>query len=184
MAFATALNRVNRLVSMISDQVSMTIIMMIWWAPVFLFRINEFEPSGDMRYLFVGQSLYGAFIFSFYFNKDIYLGQSIGKRLLRFRVINKKTGVPAGPLRCLVRNLTLLFWPLEVILAMINVHERLGDYIAGTKLVNYEREADANPDWVMIGMALLLGVVFVYVVVALPMVWLMRLAARFPSAYL
>lgn len=184
MAFATSLSRVNRLVSMISDQVTMTIIMMIWWVPVFVIRMNEFERSGeDARYLFMGQSLYGALIFSFYLNKDIYLGQSIGKRLLRFRVVNKKTGAPAGPLRCLVRNLTLLFWPLEVILAMINVHERLGDYIAGTMLVNYERETGVKPDWVMMGAALLLGFVFVYVVVVEPMFWLIRLVARFPFAY-
>lgn len=177
MPFATSLNRVNRLVSMISDQVIMTFIIMVFWIPVFFFRINEYERSGDVSLLFMGGGIYAAFVFSLYFNKDIYLGQSIGKRLLRFRLINKRTGAPAGPLRCLVRNLTLLFWPVEVILAMVNVHERLGDYIAGTMLVSYEREAEVKPDWVIIGVAGLLGWLITYMVVMLPMFWVVRWVA-------
>ncbi|HET6252828.1 MAG TPA: RDD family protein [Puia sp.] len=183
MAFATSLNRVNRLVSMLSDQVSMTFIVMIWWAPMFLYATSTTRHLGDFGFLSAAQSIYVAFIFSFYFNKDIYLGQSIGKRMLRFRVINKRTGEPAGPLRCLARNLPLVFWPLELILAMINVQERLGDYIAGTKLVNYERDTAAKPDWVGMAVALLLGFAFVYVVAMLPLYWLMQVMVRLRAGY-
>jgi hypothetical protein len=185
MAFATTLNRMNRLVSMLSDHVIMTMVVGVLWAPVLFFRIRQEAEFGIAGDLFVGQPLYVAFLFSLYFNKDIYLGQSIGKRILRFRVINKRTGEPAGPLRCLVRNLTLIVWPVEVIMAMVNVNERLGDYIAGTQLVNYERPTGGKANGVMMGVAVLLGMVFVYVVMLMPMIGIMRLVFRFrdPSAY-
>ena len=166
MAFATALNRGTRLVSMLSDHIIMTIITMILWAPGFIVQMIASQHSVQTSEGFMG--LYAAMAFSAYLNKDVYLGQSIGKRLLRFKVINKKTGELAGPLRCLVRNLTLIFWPIEVIMAMVNVHERLGDYIAGTMLVNYEQPPVGKPNWMIIVVALLLGIAFMYVVVVLP----------------
>jgi hypothetical protein len=178
MAFATTLNRVNRLVIMIVDQFSMTLILLILAAPVLFLEFQTLFVTHEPMDIYIGQGFYEAFVLSLYFNKDIFLGRSIGKRLLRFAVINKQTGEAAGPLRCLVRNLTLIFWPVEVILAMVNVQERLGDYMAGTKLVSFERPPGGKPNWVMMGAAVLIGMVFVYVVMMLPMIGIMRFVTR------
>jgi uncharacterized RDD family membrane protein YckC len=172
MAFATTLNTGTRIVSMLSDHFIMTIIVMIISAPWFIILIMADQHMVVVNDLLM--SIYAAAAFSVYFNKDIYLGQSIGKRLLRFKVVNKKTGELAGPLRCLVRNLTLFFWPIEAIVAMVNVHRRLGDYIAGTELVNYEQRPVGKPNWGMMVLALVLSAAIMYVVVALPMFGLMK----------
>ncbi len=73
---------------------------------------------------------------AFYLNKDALDGRSPGKRIIKARVINVRTGETAGPLRCFVRNLTLWFWPVEALLVLINQdRRRVGDYLAGTQVV-------------------------------------------------
>jgi hypothetical protein len=181
MPFATSLNVGTRLVSMLTDHFIMTILAMIIWAPAFFIQMMSIQHSFQPDDLFMA---FGAGIaFSVYLNKDIYLGQSIGKRLLRFKLINKKTGELAGPLRCLVRNLTLIFWPIEVIMALVNVHQRLGDYIAGTELVNYEQRPVGKANWGMMVLAFILGLLFVCVVVVIPTFGFMRVMERFPPAH-
>ena len=82
MAFATTLNTGTRIVSMLSDHFIMTIIVMIISAPWFIILIMADQHMVVVNDLLM--SIYAAAAFSVYFNKDIYLGQSIGKRLLRF----------------------------------------------------------------------------------------------------
>jgi len=84
MPFATTLNTGTRIVSMLSDHFIMTIIVMIISAPWFIILIMADQHMVVVNDLLM--SIYAAAAFSVYFNKDIYLGQSIGKRLLRFKV--------------------------------------------------------------------------------------------------
>jgi hypothetical protein len=82
-----------------------------------------------------------------------------------------------------VRNLTILIWPVEVIAAMIVVERRLGDFIAGTRLSNDVRVLEEKPNWGLILGAVAIGMVFTYMVVFYPMGILVRVMAKFPSAY-
>ena len=183
MAFATVLNRRNRLVTMVTDQVIMTFVLMMPIVPLFIYKMVTFANSRETPLFSFENNWYEVFVFSLYFNKDCYLGQSVGKRLLRFRVVDVKTGRPANPLRCLVRNLTILIWPVEVVMAIINVERRFGDFIAGTKLSNDVRVLEEKPNWALILGAVAIGMVFTYMVVFYPMGILVRVMAKFPSAY-
>lgn len=72
-------------------------------------------------------------------------GRTLGKRLLKLRVVTAEGGTPgAGPLliRNLVRSLDFFFGPL--LMAIDPLSRRLGDRLAGT-LVVHEREREAAP---------------------------------------
>ncbi|MFY9823760.1 MAG: RDD family protein [Thermoanaerobaculia bacterium] len=72
-------------------------------------------------------------------------GRTLGKRLLKLRVVTAEGGTPAaGPLlvRNLVRSLDLLCGPL--LMAFDPLSRRLGDRLAGT-LVVHDREREAAP---------------------------------------
>ena len=160
----TELNKKNRLVSMLLDHAIMCFILFFLEAPVIVTRIMSLPhtkvplPNSIIQF-----SLYDIFAFSLYFNKDIFLGQSIAKRILGFQVFNNKTGQPAGPLRCLVRNLTILLWPIEVIAALINKERRIGDYIAGTRIGLSNPGLQARPDWVTMAICIPVAMGFTYV---------------------
>lgn len=77
-------------------------------------------------------------LFSLYFNKDILNGQSIGKRLLKLQVIDNVTKTVASPLKCLLRNITIIIWPVEVIVVLFTPARRLGDRIANTSVLLYD----------------------------------------------
>jgi hypothetical protein len=76
--------------------------------------------------------------FAIYFCKDIINGRSIAKRILKLQLVNNSTGEIASPIRCLVRNIFCIIWPIEVIVSMITPSRRIGDRVAGTKLVFYD----------------------------------------------
>jgi uncharacterized RDD family membrane protein YckC len=69
-------------------------------------------------------------------NKDYFNGQSVIKRQLGYQIVNAKTLEIASSTRCMLRNFTFIFWPIEVLFAIIYPSRRLGDYIAGTKLID------------------------------------------------
>jgi hypothetical protein len=80
-------------------------------------------------------------LIAFYFmmivliNKDFCKGQSPVHRKLGYQVMDSKTNLPATKLKCMLRNVTAPIWPLEVIFFLANPKRRLGDFIAGTSLV-------------------------------------------------
>lgn len=76
-------------------------------------------------------------ILAVFLAKDVFNGQSFAKRTLRFQVLNNNTGEVATPLQTVVRNLTALIWPAEIIMMIINPSRRIGDYIANTRLERY-----------------------------------------------
>lgn len=107
-------------------------------------------------------------IVSLYFNKDLINGRSPAKRILKLQVIDKSTARPATPIKCLVRNFTLIIWPVEVIVVCFNPAQRLGDRLAGTKVVeyqNFEEKETIQKKEVMKGLAA--GVIFLLALTAL-----------------
>jgi uncharacterized RDD family membrane protein YckC len=132
----------TRLGAMLLDHVFMTIIAMVFFLPTMISGFSEaFKVSheqsdfnfmeGPMKYIY----LLG---FALYFCKDIINGRSIAKRILKLQVVDNKTGQVASPLRCFVRDIFCVVWPIEVIVALTNTSKRLGDRVAGTKLVHYD----------------------------------------------
>jgi len=57
-----------------------------------------------------------------------------------YRVIDIKTNKPASEFQCFVRNLTIIGWPIEVIVGLINPQRRLGDFLANTKVITSDKE--------------------------------------------
>lgn len=83
----------------------------------------------DRRYYIV-YSISLLAIFIAFIAKDAVGGQSIGKRIMKIKVISIK-GTYLSAWRLLIRNLTFFIWPIEALL-MFADKKRLGDRIAGT----------------------------------------------------
>ena len=164
------LDRKNRLVTMFLDHMIMCILLCFVEGPAIMVHIVRLQHSRPPFELF-DFGVYDVFAFSLYFCKDIFSGRSIAKRILGFQVVNQSTGLPGGPLRCVVRNFTLLLWPVEVIVSMVNVNRRMGDHLAGTSLVVYDPKAPgqtARTDWRGVLVSIPLAMAFTYVFWFLP----------------
>ncbi|OWR12860.1 RDD family protein [Chryseobacterium sp. VAUSW3] len=132
----------TRLGAMLLDHVFMTIIAMIFFLPTMIsgfsdaFKVSHEQTDfnfmeGPMKYI-------GLIGFALYFCKDIINGRSIAKRILKLQVVDNKTGQVASPLQCFVRDIFCVLWIVEVIVAMANTSRRIGDRVAGTRLVHYD----------------------------------------------
>ena len=133
----------TRLAMMLLDHVIFSAVIVVLVLPFWFYWVfNSVEnmevgalPSDFFKGMWVLFIPY-ALAFSLYLNKDALDDRSPGKRIMKAKVIRWDTLEAAGPFRCLVRNLTLIFWPVEALLALINAdRRRLGDYIAGTRVV-------------------------------------------------
>lgn len=80
-------------------------------------------------------------------NKDFFGGQSAVHRLLGYQVIDVKTNKQANKIKCMLRNVTAPLWPIEAIFLIANPKRRLGDFIAGTSLVEVE---SADPELILV----------------------------------
>lgn len=132
----------TRLATMLLDHFFMTLIAVLFFIPG---MISGFSDSlkvsheqtdfdfmqGPMRYI-------GILGVALYFCKDIINGRSIAKRILKLQIVDNATGRVATPLQCFVRNIFCVLWPIEVIVAITNTSRRLGDIVAGTKLLYYD----------------------------------------------
>lgn len=67
-------------------------------------------------------------------NKDIINGQGIVNRHFGYRVVDVDTEMTATPIKCMVRNLTVVLFPFEFFYLQRS-DRRMGDYLAGTKLI-------------------------------------------------
>jgi uncharacterized RDD family membrane protein YckC len=138
-----------RLGSMILDHLFMTMIAMLFFIPTMIktfsgaFTISHEQNVDDG---FSGPLLYiGLFGFALYFCKDCINGRSIAKRILKLQVVDNKTEQVASPLKCFVRNIFCIIWPVELIVTLINPGRRIGDQVAGTKVVFYEPSIFEQP---------------------------------------
>jgi len=60
-------------------------------------------------------------------------------------VVDHHTGQVATPIKYFIRDLFIILWPIEVIATLVNPARRLGDYVAGTRVVVYDPAAVAQP---------------------------------------
>jgi uncharacterized RDD family membrane protein YckC len=131
-----------RLATMLLDHVCMTAVAFVFFIPGFISTVSAaFNPSHENPFPDVMQGVYGyiaMFGFALYFCKDIFAGRSIAKRILKLQVVNNSSGKAASPIRCFLRNITCVIWPIEGLIALSNTSRRLGDRIAGTKLVKFD----------------------------------------------
>ena len=67
-------------------------------------------------------------------NKDIINGQGIVNRHFGYRVVDADTERTATPIKCMLRNVTVILFPFEFFYLQRS-DRRIGDYLFGTKLV-------------------------------------------------
>jgi uncharacterized RDD family membrane protein YckC len=79
------------------------------------------------------------FLYMGLFNKDFYSGQSVVHRLLGYQIVDNKTSRPADRLRCMLRNITAPLWMIEGIITLFSPNRRLGDIIAGTRIMDVDK---------------------------------------------
>lgn len=124
----------KRLASAITDHFVMTMVIMVFGLPLIWNTIytNQVHQKPDIfSWVFIAG-------LSLYFCKDCIHGQSVAKRLLKQQVVNNKTGQIANPFRCFVRDFFILLFPVEVMAILINPARRIGDKIAGTKVIVFD----------------------------------------------
>lgn len=71
----------------------------------------------------------------FLFSDALPNGQSIGKKLLKIRVVNQKTLLPCSLAQSFLRNITFPLGILDWVFIFFGSHRRLGDFIASTIVV-------------------------------------------------
>lgn len=130
------MNTFQRIISILVDFIIMSIISFVVVLPIFFNLFNGLTDGNfyklDMSFSYAYFAI--LFAFSLFFNKDGINGASIGKKIFSHKVFDLKTNSTASSLKCFVRNITLLLWPIEVFAILINPERRIGDYIAGTKV--------------------------------------------------
>lgn len=123
----------KRGVSMLLDHFCTCIILSLPVIPIALLSTRPEENTAfapGMQFLFLGLVL-------LYFFKDSFGARSIAKRVTQLQVVDNKTGQPASVGKCFLRNLTIVFWPIEVLVTFFSPDRRIGDFIAGTRISNY-----------------------------------------------
>jgi len=157
-----------RLTSMIIDHFVMSVTMIIPIIPFFIVGMNEMSDISQQPIHFKPLIIFGFILaFAIYFNKDFFNGRSPAKRFLNLQVLNNKTNEVSSSLRCLVRNLTIPIWPIEIVFILINPKRRLGDYIAGTKIEFYSNERTFKrkevKDYII---SIVIGLGFTYLIIS------------------
>lgn len=116
----------------------------LFFIPYFII-IESLDKVNELFPIWIGIIPFSIFSF-FTINKDYYKAKSIAKRHFGYQVYDLKSNKPATELQCVIRNSTIIIWPLEVIVSMFNSHRRLGDLLAGTKLIDADKE---DPELIM-----------------------------------
>lgn len=163
-----------RLASMFLDHIIMTFMIALACFIISLPVLLLLTPKLVSEIHILEASFFGllAFtLFSLYFNKDILNGQSPAKRIVKLQIVNKDTEQAAGPLKCLLRNLTIPIWPLEILIILFNPSQRLGDKLANTKVVILDETKEKIPvNKKEIITALLAGVVLLAIIFLLSLI--------------
>jgi len=120
-----------RYLSIFLDQMIIVIVAMICYLLLLVF-IGIYDLENQNIESLTSFHVTVALIWTIYLNKDIYQGRSIGKYNFNLRVLDRKTRYTAGPFKCLLRNLTLFIWPIELLFLAKRKERRLGDLIART----------------------------------------------------
>lgn len=99
---------------------------------------------GIIKYIDVLSSeLYSSFLniwlffipFVLFFNQDNVNSSGIVHRFFGVQIVSNKTNLPSSPIKCFVRNISLIILPWEAIFWLLSPSRGIGDYIFGTKLI-------------------------------------------------
>ena len=82
----------------------------------------------DLLYYFALLSCMFILIF-----KDIIGGQSIGKRIMKIKVVDLYDNKP-NIFRLILRNITIFIWPVEFLLLLLG-KRKIGDILAKTEII-------------------------------------------------
>lgn len=93
-------------------------------------QLGIFPLGGPLHYV----SLAG---FALFCCKDSFNGRSPGKRVMGLQVVDNGTLESASPMQCLVRNVTVIIWPIEMAFVLLRPGRRIGDWLAGTRVAAY-----------------------------------------------
>jgi len=160
------MNAGTRIGSMLLDHFVLSFVLMIMVLPVFFvdFADNFAAEVPGTPHGINWMLYYMLFGISLYFNKDMIQGKSIAKRVLKIEVVDIKTGEIASSLKCLIRNLTIMIWPIEVIVVLASPSRRIGDYIAGTRIdyISEERNSKPRVDIKNLMLSIVLGFALLY----------------------
>jgi len=163
---------VLRLVSMLLDHIIMTFVILgcalISFGLTYLFLRNS-EQEVYLESQAIIPFILFLVLFSVYVNKDGIKGKSPAKRFLGFVVVDNKTGRIANPIKTMLRNSTLLIWPIEVIVALFSPSRRIGDYIAGTKLIEDDKTLKAALEIPKLISSLFIGILFLFPLIGIQM---------------
>lgn len=133
---------------MVLDHFIMTMIAMVFFIPMMIKGFSSaFTITHEQTNMNFGGPLFYVSLlgFALYFCKDIINGRSIGKRITKTQIIDSQTKQVASPLKCFIRNISCVIWPVEVLVTLIHPGRRLGDRIAGTKVVPYDPASTEQP---------------------------------------
>jgi uncharacterized RDD family membrane protein YckC len=134
--------RTKRFVALLSDLVLLNLLLALLFALRILWLMltgydtaDHFQESAvftiaaGLPFLLAGWSV-------LWLLKDIVGGQSAGKRLLGLQVVDYRSGAVAYPFSLVLRNLTLVIFPLEILfLVWRKDRRRLGDLLMGTAVM-------------------------------------------------
>ncbi len=131
------INKWKRIGAMYFDQMIMSTIAIVPVGIIFIFTFKYEISHKEIHFIYLKNiMLLIAIAFNVYLLKDSFNGRSIGKRIFGFQLINRHGNV-ATPLQCYIRNLFFIIYPIEVIFVFFNPSRRLGDFVAGTTVVEY-----------------------------------------------
>ncbi len=163
---------------MLLDHASMCFVVFIVVAPAMMLTMFQDFTSKEPPRLAATDPLtmyLFPLAFAIYFAKDSIDGRSIAKRIIKLQVVTASTGVTAGPIRCCLRNLSIVIWPLEVFITLFSNSRRLGDCLAGTRIVSYSEQKEKQPiRWAELVAALIIGYVFAFLLVSAMGTYLFR----------
>ena len=79
--------------------------------------------------------MYGFLIIYGLFADGMFVGQSVGKKLMKLRVVGIETNEPCSYQQSFVRNVTGIFWLIDLVPLLHADRRRVGDYFAKTKVI-------------------------------------------------
>ena len=79
--------------------------------------------------------MYGFIIIYGFFADGMFDGQSVGKKLMKLRVVGFETDEPGSYMQSFLRNITGFLWIFDYVPLLKGDKRRVGDYLAKTKVV-------------------------------------------------
>lgn len=155
------ISKTTRLTSMVLDHMLLSVGTIILCVPLLIYGFMQLLTISHEPHQFLippGAEYAFAIGIAVYFGKDSLFGRSPAKHILKLQVVHQLTGEPAGPMRCFVRNIFCVIWPIEVIAVWLHPERRIGDLVAGTKVVQYTAsDSPAKLHWPKLIMVAILG---------------------------